>query len=271
MSNQGLFNMIFFYENNFFILGFTLLAFSLLLLVVNVYYNTIALFFFDNFFVTNSLSVKNKIAPYNYFKGYMHYNFIKLFFPIAGFILFISLGSFLFYYFAPYVRVLYFKDFFLDDFLAITFKLFISFVFFTLVFFSNSFKTRVKAFPEFSALFLIFFMFLLLLPNTFNFLSLYLILEGITITLFALLLIQFKSKIRLESTLKYFCLSTVTTAFFLIGIALVYLYTGHIGFFEINSMQDYQGNSANRTLYYFGITFLFGGLCFKLSLFPCHS
>ena len=111
-------------------------------------------------------------------------------------------------------------------------------------------------------------MFLLLIPSCNDFISLYVVLEGSTLTLLALLLVRNKLKLSLEAILKYFCLSTIATMFLLIGVAIVFFYSNSFNFLEIAfsleslSSDDYFFNS--------GLVFLLLGMCFKLAIFPGH-
>ncbi|WP_076414763.1 NADH-quinone oxidoreductase subunit N [Shewanella sp. UCD-KL12] len=85
-----------------------------------------------------------------------------------------------------------------------------------------------------------------------------------------------------EAGVKYLVLSAVASALILMGMALIYLQTGSLSFETVFTGNIHQTNIASlspTTLMAFeggqlllpiGGTFIFIGLCFKLSLVPCH-
>ena len=163
---------------------------------------------------------------------------------------------------------------FIENSLVLIFKLLIWFIFFILVFFSKGIRRYIHILEETAILLLVLFFFLVLIPNTNDFLSLYLLLEGSTITFLALIMSVNRSQKFMEATTKYFFLSTIATMFFLIGLAIVFLSLGDLSFYTlIESMHsiDFENLKENPypTLPLGGI-FLLLSFAYKLTLFPSH-
>ncbi len=72
-----------------------------------------------------------------------------------------------------------------------------------------------------------------------------------------------------EAALKYFMLGAFSSGFFLYGAALVYGFSGSMGFSEIN--EAVRDDLGNQTLLLIGIGMLSVGLLFKVGAVPFHS
>lgn len=72
-----------------------------------------------------------------------------------------------------------------------------------------------------------------------------------------------------EAALKYFMLGAFSSGFFLYGAALVYGFSGSMGFAEIN--EAVRDDVGNQTLLLIGIGMLSVGLLFKVGAVPFHS
>ena len=202
------------------------------------------------FFLINS-QLKNQVSIYYYF----FFLFILYFFFLISYTEEI-----------PVMSLSHSNGLFIQDSLSWIFKTVIWFSFFAIIAFSKSIRSYLDKIPEFATIYCLLFFFLLLLTNCNNFLSFYLILEGSTISVLALLLIRSKYNKFAELTLKYFCLSTISTMFLLIGIALIYLHTGSFDFNEA----AYRLTGQNKDfLVSMGIVFILG-FAFKLAIFPGH-
>ncbi len=100
-----------------------------------------------------------------------------------------------------------------------------------------------------------------------HFASLFIGLETLSVSLFALIAYPTKDSRALEAAIKYLILSAVSSAFLLFGMALIYFETGSLSFSSIGAFQT---TIAEQPYSFTGIIMLFIGLAFKLSLVPFH-
>lgn len=111
---------------------------------------------------------------------------------------------------------------------------------------------------------------LILIGSSADFLTLFLGLETLSISLYVLCGYMKKWEISAEASMKYFFLGSLAAAFLLYGIALVYGAIGSTsfdtllnGFHELKSNQD-------RVLFLSGIALVTFGLAFKVAVVPFH-
>ncbi|MFZ2169928.1 MAG: NADH-quinone oxidoreductase subunit N, partial [Methylococcaceae bacterium] len=93
-------------------------------------------------------------------------------------------------------------------------------------------------------------------------------LEMLSISLFVLIGYPLRQTRPLEAAIKYLILSGVSSAFLLMGMALIYAQSGELSFSGIGHFIASQ--PAMNTMILSGIIFIVGGLGFKLSLAPFH-
>jgi NADH-quinone oxidoreductase subunit N len=111
---------------------------------------------------------------------------------------------------------------------------------------------------------------LIFISSSADFLTLFLGLETLSISLYVLCGYMKKWTISSEAALKYFLLGSLAAAFLLYGIALIY---GAIGTTRFEGMlQAYQNLSViqNKTLFMSGIILVTLGLAFKAAIVPFH-
>lgn len=101
-----------------------------------------------------------------------------------------------------------------------------------------------------------------------NFLTLYLGLELLALSLYALVALQRDSAVAIESAMKYFILGAMASGFLLYGMSMLYGATGSL---DINRIaQAIVQGTANKSLLVFGLAFIVAGLAFKLGAVPFH-
>lgn len=100
-----------------------------------------------------------------------------------------------------------------------------------------------------------------------SFLIVYLGLELLSLSLYALVALQRDSKLASESAVKYFVMGGLASGFLLYGISLVYGSTGSIIIAEVAN--HYTANSVNLVSQ-FGLVFIVIGLAFKFGAVPFH-
>jgi len=101
-----------------------------------------------------------------------------------------------------------------------------------------------------------------------SFLTIYLGLELLSLSLYAMVAFNRDSKIGSEAAMKYFMLGAIASGMLLYGISMIYGATGHIGFAEVAAAVASSG--TNDTVLVFGLVFLVIGLAFKLGAVPFH-
>ncbi len=102
-----------------------------------------------------------------------------------------------------------------------------------------------------------------------NMLIIYLGLELMSLSLYALVALRRDHAVSTEAAMKYFILGALASGFLLYGISMLY---GATGTLDINEMfkATVAGGSANQIILVFGIVFVVAGLAFKLGVVPFH-
>ena len=101
-----------------------------------------------------------------------------------------------------------------------------------------------------------------------HFLTFYLGLELLSLSLYALVALDRDSARATEAAMKYFVLGAMASGLLLYGMSMIY---GATGTLEIGGVAQaiYHG-VANQTVLVFGLVFLVSGLAFKLGVVPFH-
>jgi NADH-quinone oxidoreductase subunit N len=112
----------------------------------------------------------------------------------------------------------------------------------------------------------------LIMVSSNHFISAFLGLETLSISLYAMIAYPVHSKdaakFPLEASVKYLVLSAVSSAFILFGIALMYAQTGTLQFSDLLNLSGDQG--VGDSYFIVTLVMLFAGVGFKLSLVPFH-
>ncbi|NDC08189.1 MAG: NADH-quinone oxidoreductase subunit NuoN [Oxalobacteraceae bacterium] len=101
-----------------------------------------------------------------------------------------------------------------------------------------------------------------------SFLVIYLGLELMSLSLYALVALRRDHAISTEASMKYFVLGALASGFMLYGMSMIYGATGSLVLSQI--AQVVASGSANKTVLALGLVFLVSGLAFKLSAAPFH-
>jgi NADH-quinone oxidoreductase subunit N len=101
-----------------------------------------------------------------------------------------------------------------------------------------------------------------------SFLVIYLGLELMSLSLYALVALRRDHAISTEASMKYFVLGALASGFMLYGMSMIYGATGSLMMSQI--AQVIVSGSANKTVLALGLVFLVSGLAFKLSAAPFH-
>ncbi len=101
-----------------------------------------------------------------------------------------------------------------------------------------------------------------------HFLTLYLGLELLSLSLYAMVALQRDSSVATEAAMKYFVLGALASGMLLYGMSMVYGVTGSLALADI--AQILADGTDLRIPLVFGIVFIVAGLAFKLGAVPFH-
>ena len=101
-----------------------------------------------------------------------------------------------------------------------------------------------------------------------NFLLLYLGLELLTLSSYALVALRRDNAIASEAAMKYFVLGAMASGFLLYGMSMMYGATGSLDVNEVFKAID--SRRVNHQVLVFGLVFIVAGLAFKLGAAPFH-
>lgn len=101
-----------------------------------------------------------------------------------------------------------------------------------------------------------------------SFLSIYLGLELMSLSLYALVALRRNDAVATEAAMKYFVLGALASGFLLYGMSMLYGATGSL---DVNAVAKAAvSGTIKPTVLVFGIVFLVAGLAFKLGAVPFH-
>ena len=101
-----------------------------------------------------------------------------------------------------------------------------------------------------------------------NFLIIYLGLEMMSLSLYALVAIRRDHAVSTEAAMKYFILGALASGFLLYGISMLYGATGSLTLTEVTSA--IATGAINKPILVLGVVFVVAGLAFKLGAVPFH-
>lgn len=100
-----------------------------------------------------------------------------------------------------------------------------------------------------------------------NFLVIYLGLELMSLSLYALVALRRGYAVSTEAAMKYFVLGALASGFLLYGISMLYGATGSL---QLAEVAQAAANPERNTVLVFGVVFVVAGLAFKLGVVPFH-
>ncbi|MBI5926258.1 MAG: NADH-quinone oxidoreductase subunit NuoN [Aquabacterium sp.] len=101
-----------------------------------------------------------------------------------------------------------------------------------------------------------------------NFLSIYLGLELMSLSLYALVALRRDNAQATEAAMKYFVLGALASGFLLYGMSMMYGATGSLDLAEVYKAT--LAGDMNKQVLAFGLVFIVAGLAFKLGVVPFH-
>ncbi len=108
---------------------------------------------------------------------------------------------------------------------------------------------------------------MMILISAFSLLTVYLGLELLSLSLYAMVAMHKKSTAASEAAMKYFILGALASGMLLYGMSMIYGVTGSLQLTEIAANIE---TDANNILMVFGLVFILVGIAFKLGAVPFH-
>ena len=162
-----------------------------------------------------------------------------------------------------------FHNMFVDDLMSDVLKLLTFLAVSMMLVYSRQYLTVRGLFSgEFMVLTLFATLGMMVMISANNFLTLYLGLELLSLSLYAMVALQRDSAVATEAAMKYFILGALASGLLLYGMSMIYGATGSL---ELGIIANaIQIGNADKTLLVFGLVFVVSGLAFKLGVVPFH-
>jgi NADH-quinone oxidoreductase subunit N len=165
-------------------------------------------------------------------------------------------------------RILTFSDTFVRDPMADVLKACIFIAGFVVFTYSREYLQQRQIYKgEFFVLGLFAILGMMILTSAHNFLTIYLGLELLSLSLYAMVAMQRDSVTASEAAMKYFVLGAIASGMLLYGISMIYGVTGTL---DLAGVAEQVPGSEKQLLLTFGLVFLIVGIAFKLGAVPFH-
>ena len=163
-----------------------------------------------------------------------------------------------------------FSNMFVDDLMADLLKLFLYMTVIMVLFYSRAYIIDREAMNkgEYYVLTLFATLGMMVMISANNFVTIYLGLELLSLSLYAMVAMNRESVTSTEAAMKYFVLGALASGLLLYGMSMIYGATGSL---EITAIAErLYGGGVNKSVLTFGLVFLVAGLAFKLGVVPFH-
>jgi NADH-quinone oxidoreductase subunit N len=162
-----------------------------------------------------------------------------------------------------------FNGLFVDDAMADVLKLMTGFAAIVAVIYSRQYLSdRAMLRGEYFALVLFAVLGMMVMISASHFLSLYLGLELLSLSLYAMVALQRESAQATEAAMKYFILGALASGLLLYGMSMLYGLAGSLELYKV--AEAIQTADRGNPVLVFGLVFLVAGLGFKLGTAPFH-
>lgn len=108
---------------------------------------------------------------------------------------------------------------------------------------------------------------MLIMASAYSFLTIYLGLELLSLSLYAMVALQKDSRLAAEASMKYFIMGALASGLLLYGISMLYGATGSI---DIGLMRSFIETSGQNQLMVLALIFMLAGILFKFGAVPFH-
>jgi len=163
-----------------------------------------------------------------------------------------------------------FSRMFVDDMMADLLKVLLYVTVSVVLFYSRSYviDREVMNKGEYYVLALFATLGMMVMISANHFVTVYLGLELLSLSLYAMVAMNRDSVLSTEAAMKYFVLGALASGMLLYGMSMIY---GATGTLEITAIGErLYGGGVNKTVLTFGVVFLVSGLAFKLGVVPFH-
>ncbi|MCP4041827.1 MAG: NADH-quinone oxidoreductase subunit NuoN [Gammaproteobacteria bacterium] len=169
----------------------------------------------------------------------------------------------------PDAPILSFNDTFVSDGMSSVLKVFIFLVTFFVFFYSKEYLQERNMFKgEYYILGLFAVLGMMVMASAHSMLTIYLGLELLSLSLYAMVAMYRDSEAASEAAMKYFILGALASGMLLYGISMVYGGTGTLDLHGIS--QSIASQPEGNLMVLFGLVFIIVGLGFKLGAVPFH-
>jgi len=163
-----------------------------------------------------------------------------------------------------------FSGHYIVDRLAVLTKLFVLLTsFFAFIYARHYIKERHIPRGEYYILGLFAVIGMLIMASAYSFLSIYLGLELLSLSLYAMVALQKESAVATEAAMKYFTMGALASGLLLYGISMLYGATGSIEILTIGNILE-SGLQHQNSAVLLGLIFILAGLLFKFGAVPFH-
>jgi len=164
---------------------------------------------------------------------------------------------------------LIFNGMYISDSLGDILKMFIYLVTAVVFLYSREYLVERNLFKgEFFVLGLFAVLGMMIMVSAHSMLLVYLGLETLSLSMYAMVALHRDSKESSEAAMKYFILGAIASGMLLYGMSMIYGATGSLDLAEIS--QFIQQSNENNLVLVFGLTFVVIGIAFKLGAVPFH-
>lgn len=162
-----------------------------------------------------------------------------------------------------------FHNMFVDDLMSDVLKLLTCLALSMMLVYSRQYLiVRALFTGEFMVLALFAMLGMMVMISANHFISLYLGLELLSLSLYTVVALQRDSSVSIEASMKYFVLGALASSLLLYGMSMLY---GATGTLELGAVAHaIQTGAAENNLVVFGLVFVVSGLAFKLGVVPFH-
>ena len=162
-----------------------------------------------------------------------------------------------------------FSGMFVDDSMADILKLMVYGTVSAVLIYSHAYiSDRGMLKGEFFSLILFATLGMMVMISSSHFLTLYIGLELLSLSMYALVALQRDSVIATEAAMKFFVLGALASGFLLYGMSMVYGATGTLHVSQL--AQIIQSEASSKEVLVVGLVFIVAGIAFKLSAAPFH-
>ncbi|BBI99060.1 NADH-quinone oxidoreductase subunit N [Ferrigenium kumadai] len=162
-----------------------------------------------------------------------------------------------------------FHNMFVDDLMSDVLKLLTFLAVSMMLVYSRQYLTVRGLFTgEFMVLTLFATLGMMVMISANHFVSLYLGLEVLSLSLYAMVALQRDSAVATEAAMKYFILGALASGLLLYGMSMLYGATGSLELGVVANAIQY--GVVDKNLLVFGLVFVVSGLAFKLGVVPFH-